>query len=68
MPPPPCRSVLRARDEDDAYARLTTALKEAPALIRSKPIDLPDLSACLTRDLLTLENRFASEVHTQPPM
>ena len=55
-------AVLRARDEDEAYDRHASALKEVEGLVRSRPADLPDLSCALARDLLSLENRFNMDV------
>ena len=52
---------LRVRDEDDAFDKLSSALKDAEALVRSRPADLPDLGCTLARELLTLENRFSME-------
>eukprot|EP00624_Nannochloropsis_granulata_P005283 evm.model.NODE_37385_length_20398_cov_24.877586.3 len=49
---------LRLRDEEDACVKITAALNEAASLIRRRPVDLPDLCVTLTRELLTMENRF----------
>lgn len=53
---------LRVKDEDGACDKHRAALQEAEALIRARPADLLDMCAALTRELLTLENRFALEV------
>ena len=53
---------LRVKEEDGACDKHQAALREAAPLIRSRPADLPDLCAALTRDLLTLDDRFALEV------
>lgn len=50
------------KEEDGACDKHAAALREAEALIRARPADLLDMCAALTRELLTLENRFALEV------
>jgi hypothetical protein len=57
-----CIELLRiAETEDNAFSSHEAALKELPALVRSRPVDLPDISESLTIELLRMENKFNIE-------
>jgi hypothetical protein len=54
-----CIELLRtAETEDNAFSSHEAALKELPALVRSRPVDLPDISESLAIELLRMENKF----------
>jgi hypothetical protein len=57
-----CIELLRtAETEDNASSSHQAALKELPALVRSRPVDLPDYSESLAIELLRMENKFNME-------
>jgi hypothetical protein len=57
-----CIELLRtAETEDNASSSHQAALKELPALVRSRPVDLPDISESLAIELLRMENKFNME-------
>jgi hypothetical protein len=57
-----CIELLRtAETEDNAFSSHEAALKELPALVRSRPVDLPDISESLAIELLRMENKFNIE-------
>lgn len=57
-----CIELLRtAETEDNAFSSHEAALKELPALVRSRPLDLPDISESLAIELLRMENKFNIE-------
>jgi hypothetical protein len=57
-----CIELLRtAETEDNAFSSHEAALRELPALVRSRPVDLPDISESLAIELLRMENKFNIE-------
>jgi hypothetical protein len=57
-----CIELLRtAETEENAFSSHEAALKELPALVRSHPVDLPDISESLAIELLRMENKFNIE-------
>ena len=54
-----CLEMLRTPDTDGAAcSRQESALAAVSSLVRSNPVDLPDLTVPLCKEILHLENRF----------
>lgn len=54
-----CLNLFRIDEKDEnGPSQLETALQELEPLVRTKPIDLPDLAVPLTRELLRMQDTF----------
>jgi hypothetical protein len=54
-----CLTFLRAVEtEETAYSQHEAGLQEVSSLVRSRPVDLPDLAVPLAVQLLRMENKF----------
>jgi hypothetical protein len=61
-----CLDLLRTSESDDhAASRHETALQEVSLLVRSRPMDLPDLGAALAFELFRFEDKFNTENFTE---
>jgi len=57
-----CLELLRtAETRDDAFSRHETGLQELPKLVRSRPLDLPDIAMDMMVEVLHMENKFDME-------
>ena len=61
-----CLELLQTDEKNEhAASRHGTALREVANLVRSRPIDLPDIGAKLAFELLRMENKFALNDFTE---